>query len=125
MKSGVYNFIITEKSVQNFNNKYKNNGLFFRRVNGSYNDSFYKEYRDVQKQILLQLLSLNSIPYKKQNLTENMSLNYKDEFIEINFSDWKPEITLELSCTDENIRCFKKFKLENCYVENQVELFLI
>ena len=49
-----------------------------------------------------------------------MYLNYKDEVIEINFSDWIPEITIELNSADESLRNYKKFSLVNCYVENEV-----
>jgi hypothetical protein len=121
MKTGFATFTLTTNSCDSYKQKFKTSNAFLV-LSGCVVDSYYKPLREIQKQIIKQIVELAGFPYIQKNLTFNMYASYESREISITWSEWTPFIVIEMHLMDEESRF--KISLENEDVKESMELFI-
>lgn len=120
MKHGLHSFTLSDSLISAYKEKYGHTALFIR-INGCLEDRYYKKYRDVQKQIIKQILTSFDLKYSSKNVSINMSVDYEDEDIRIHCSDWIPHIEVEYQHPQYG-RTRYTISLGEVYLNNTLEL---
>lgn len=121
MNKGLINFILTKKSCDAFEQKFKTLHAFMV-VSGCLVDSYYKPLRDIQKQIFKQIVEKAGFSYEPKNLTFNMYATYESREISITWSEWMPFIIIEMHLMNEESRF--KISLEGEQFAEQMQLLV-
>lgn len=118
---------LNEKAVNNYKQKYQSDEIF-KIVNGSFYESYYKEYRAIQFQIVKHLCSKYGNGYDTKKVTINMDFVYEDESIKIVWSSWIPRIEISILKSKKNEHVHQtpyRIDLRDTPINKQMDFFLL